>query len=69
VAYADGQLYFRYQNGTMALIQASPQRYQLNGSFRLPSVRAESWPQPVIANGRLYLRDQEVLMCYDIRAK
>ena len=69
VAYADGQLYFRYQNGTMALIQATPQRYQLNGSFRLPSVLAESWPQPVIANGRLYLRDQQVLMCYDIRAK
>jgi outer membrane protein assembly factor BamB len=68
IAYADGQLYFRYQNGIMALVEASPQGYQLNGSFRLPSVRAESWPQPVIANGRLYLRDQEVLMCYDVRA-
>jgi outer membrane protein assembly factor BamB len=67
IAYADGQLYFRYQDGSMALIQATPNGYQLNGSFRLPSVRAESWPQPVIANGRLYLRDQEVLMCYDVR--
>lgn len=67
IAYADGQLYFRYENGVMALIQATPQGYRLNGSFRLPSVRAQSWPQPVIANGRLYLRDQEVLMCYDVR--
>jgi hypothetical protein len=28
-----------------------------------------SWPHPVISNGRLYLRDQDVLMCYDIRAE
>ena len=69
VAYADGNLYFRYQNGIMALIEATPQKYNLKSSFKLPSVRAESWPHPVIAGGKLYLRDQEVLMCFDIKAK
>jgi outer membrane protein assembly factor BamB len=68
VAYADGMLYFRYQDGTMALIEANPKQYHLVSSFKLPSVRAESWPQPVIAGGRLWLRDQEALMCYDLRA-
>jgi outer membrane protein assembly factor BamB len=69
VLYADGHLYFRYQNGIMALIEADPNKYTLKSSFKLASVRAESWPHPVIAGGRLYLRDQEVLMCYDVRAK
>lgn len=67
IAYAEGMLYFRYQDGTMALVEANPKQYQLVSSFKLPSVRAESWPQPVIAGGRLWLRDQEVLMCYDLR--
>jgi len=69
VAFADGHLYFRYQNGIMALIEASPQRYNLKSSFKLASVRSESWPHPVISGKRLYVRDQEVLMCYDIKAK
>jgi hypothetical protein len=51
----------------MALIEATPTRYNLKSSFRLASVRAESWPHPVISGGRMYLRDQEVLMCYEIR--
>ena len=67
VLYADGHLYFRYQNGVMALIEATPRRYHLKSSFKLASVRAESWPHPVIADGRLLLRDQEVLMCYDVK--
>jgi len=67
VLYADGHLYFRYQNGVMALIEATPQRYNLKSSFKLASVRAESWPHPVIAGGKLLVRDQEVLMCYDVR--
>ncbi|HJQ82282.1 MAG TPA: PQQ-binding-like beta-propeller repeat protein [Lacipirellulaceae bacterium] len=69
VLYADGHLYFRYQNAVMALIEATPQEYRLKASFKLPSNLDNSWPHPVIANGRLYLRDQDVLMCYDLRRK
>ncbi len=67
VVYADGHLYFRYQNAIMALIEATPEAYRLKSSFKLPSQLAESWPHPVIAHGRLYLRDQQVLLCYDLR--
>jgi outer membrane protein assembly factor BamB len=69
ISYADGHLYFRYQNGILALIEATPEQYNLKSSFRLPSVRAESWPHPVIADGKLYLRDQEVMMCFNIKAQ
>jgi outer membrane protein assembly factor BamB len=67
IVYADGHLYFRYQDGIMALIEATPEEYRLKSSFKLASVKGQSWPHPVIAGGRLYLRDQNVLMCYDIR--
>ena len=66
IVYADGHLYFRYENGIMALLEATPQEYKLKGSFKLASIKGKSWPHPVIVDGKLYLRDQDVLMCYDI---
>jgi outer membrane protein assembly factor BamB len=69
VTYADGHFYFRYQSGDMALIEATPDKYKLKGTFKIASRIAESWPHPVIAGGRLYLRDQDVLLCYDVRKK
>lgn len=67
VAYADGHIYFRYQDGTIALIEATPKEYRLKGEFKMASHNDASWPQPVIAGGKLYLRDQDELLCYDIR--
>jgi outer membrane protein assembly factor BamB len=68
VAYADGRLYFRYQNGLMMLIEATPDGYREKGSFEIPNVRGPSWSHPVILGGRLYLREQDALYSYDIRA-
>lgn len=67
VAYADGHLYFRYQNGVMMLIEATPEGYREKGSFTIPNVRHPSWSHPVVVNGRLYLREQDTLYVYDIR--
>jgi outer membrane protein assembly factor BamB len=69
VAYADGHFYFRYQDGTMALIEANPHEYKLKGKFKIKTHNGESWPHPVIAGGKLFLRDQNDLLCYDIKAK
>lgn len=69
IAYADGHLYFRYQDGTMALIEATPKEYRLKSSFELPVHNRESWPHPVIAGGMLYIRDQDELVVFDIRQK
>ena len=67
VAYADGNLYFRYQNGTVLLIQATPAGYKEKGSFQIPDVKGPSWPHPVIAGGKLYLREGDTIYCYDVR--
>jgi outer membrane protein assembly factor BamB len=69
IAYADGHLYFRYQDGIMALIEANPKEYKLKGQFKIAVKNGNSWPHPVIAGGKLYLRDQNDLVCYDIHEK
>lgn len=66
IVFVDGHLIFRYQNGTVALIEATPAEYRLKGSFMPEFQERESWAHPVVANGRLYLREQDKLMCYDL---
>jgi outer membrane protein assembly factor BamB len=67
VVYADGHLYFRYQNGVVILIEATPEGYREKGSFTIPNVNNPSWPAPVVVGGRLYLREQDTLYAYDVR--
>jgi outer membrane protein assembly factor BamB len=67
VTYADGHLYFRYQNGVVMLIEATPAAYREKGSFTIPGVDKPSWPHPVVVGGRLYLREQDALYVYDVR--
>ena len=66
VLYADGHLYFRYENGVVAIIEARPDSYVLKTTFEAESTEGKAWPHPVIAAGRLYLRDQTSLMCYEL---
>lgn len=68
VVAADGKLYFRYQDSTMALISTNKAKYELIGQFKLPSHNGESWPHPVIAGGKLFIRDQDELFCFDLSA-
>jgi outer membrane protein assembly factor BamB len=72
---ADGQLYCYGENtGTVVLAEASPTAWKENGRFTIPeksTIRkaggTKFWTHPVVANGRLYLRDQDLLFCYDIK--
>jgi outer membrane protein assembly factor BamB len=70
VALADGRLYYRTENGIVLLIEPTPKQYIERGRFRQPD-RSDrpAWAHPVIANGKLYVRDQDVLFCYDVKAK
>jgi outer membrane protein assembly factor BamB len=68
ITYADGRIYFRYQDGRMILVEATAKEYREHGSFVIPDVEKESWSHPVIADGKLYLREQEHLYCYDVEA-
>ena len=67
VAFADDNLYFRFQNGVMALIGATPSGYEEKGTFEIPGVEQPSWSHPVVVGGKLYLREQDTLYCYDLR--
>jgi len=72
VLYADGNLYFRYEDNTLALIEADPQNYNLISTFKLPKkpgMSGPGWSHLVIVDGRLYVRHSDVLMVYDIKAK
>lgn len=70
VLFADGHIYFRYQNGVMALLEATPKQRVIKSTFQLPDQSGKpSWPHPVIAHGRLYIRDQDELLCFDVRKK
>lgn len=66
VVYADGNLYFRYQSGTVALIEATPVEYRLKSTFDPEHSKEPCWAHPVVAGGRLYLRDQDGLFVYSL---
>ncbi len=68
IAYADSHLIFRYENGVVVLIEATPAGYKEKGTFEIPSGSPLSWPYPAIADGKLFLRDQDRLLVYDIKA-
>jgi outer membrane protein assembly factor BamB len=70
VTAADGRLYFRNEGGPMLLVEANPEKYVEHGRFEQPDKSgASTWPHPVIANGKLYLRDEQLLFCYDVKKK
>ena len=70
LSMADEQLYLYTEDGTMILIEPSREKFIERGRFDHPG-RSDSpaWTHPVIANGKLYLRDQNLLLCYDVQAK
>lgn len=70
IAAADNMIYLRYQNGTMALIKANPREYEFVSAFKLPEPSGKpSWPHPTIANGKLFIRDQDKLHVFDLKSK
>ena len=68
VTAADGHLYFLYENATMTLVKADPSSFQEVGSFKVPGdTDRPSWAHPVIADGKLYLRQGTDIHCYSIK--
>lgn len=69
IALADGRIYYRTEEGTMLLIEPNPKQYVEHGRFEQPDRTGEpAWAHPVIANGKLYVRDQDSLFCYNVKA-
>lgn len=68
VIYADGCLHYRRFDGQMTLAKATPAGFTRLGEFTIPEhSKTLGATMPVIASGRLYLRDDQRLLCYDVR--
>ncbi len=63
------QLYLLSEDGVVGLAEATPEGYREKSRFSIGRGDYPTWTLPVIANGRLYLRDQDTLYCYDVRAE
>jgi outer membrane protein assembly factor BamB len=69
VAFADGNLYLQSENNVVGLAEATPSAYVEKGRFEIPDKGRPSWAHPVISGGRLYVRNQDYVTAYDIKAK
>ena len=68
LTYADGHLYLLGENNTAGLAEATPTGYKEKGRMSIADQGWPSWAHPVVAGGKLYLRNQGVLTCYEIKA-
>lgn len=69
LVFADGNLYCFSENGVVGLVEASPSGYKEKGRFRIAQGNLPTWTHPVVVGGRLYLRDQDTIYAYDVKAK
>ncbi len=75
ILYADGRLYWHLESGEVLLAEATPEAFREKGRFtpadppKRRDSRERAWSHPVLANGRLYIRDLDHLWCYDVRRR
>ena len=67
--FADERLYLFSENGVVGLAEARPTGYREHGRFEITTGRLPTWSHPVVSGGKLFLRDQDTIYAYDVRAK
>jgi outer membrane protein assembly factor BamB len=68
IVAADGHIYIHYADGTMSLAKASPAEFEEVGTFKLPnSGDRPGWSHPVVLDGKLYVREGDAILCYNLR--
>ena len=68
MAVAGGRIYYRTEEGDVVLIEPNREDYLARGRFEQPDrTRQPAWTHPVVANGKLYIRDQDLLLCYNVK--
>ena len=67
VTYADGKLFLLGENQQAGLCEASPTAYKELGRFRIEDQGRPSWAHPVVCGAKLYIRNQGLLSCYDVK--
>lgn len=69
VVFADDRLYLYSEQGVVGLAEATPAGYKEHGRFQFQSGNAPTWSHPIVSNGRLYIRDQDNIYAYDVKAR
>ena len=74
LTYADGKFYIMNEKGLVALVKASSKSHDIISRFNLPVKdpdyrKLPSWAHPVVCDGRLYLRYDDHLFCYDVKGR
>jgi outer membrane protein assembly factor BamB len=69
LTFADDRLYLYSEGGVVGLAEASPTGYREHGRFQLKTGRLPTWSHPIVSGGKLFLRDQDVIYAYDVKAK
>lgn len=69
LVFADDRLYLFSETGVAGLAEATPGGYREHGRFSIRAGSLPTWSHPIVANGRLYLRDQDAIYAYDVRAR
>jgi outer membrane protein assembly factor BamB len=69
IGYADGMLYLLGEKQMVGLAEANPKAYVEKGRFPINDRGWDSWAHPVIVGGKLYIRNQNELTCYDVKGK
>jgi outer membrane protein assembly factor BamB len=75
VHYADGMLYCLDESeGSVFLVEATPDGFNEKGRFSMPEVtklregtKGKVWTHPVVIGGKMYLRDQDLVFCFDVK--
>jgi len=69
LVYADERLYLYSEGGVVGLAEPNPAGYREHGRFQLNTGRLPTWSHPIVSGGKLFLRDQDTVYAYDVRAK
>ena len=69
VMFADGHLYLQGENNLVGLAEATPSGYKEKGRFPIADKGLPSWAHPVVSDGKLYVRNQDTLTVYNIKAQ
>ena len=69
VVFADDRLYLFSETGVVGLAAADPTGYHEHGRFQIKTGSLPTWSHPVVANGKLFIRDQDTIYAYDVKAR
>ena len=69
ITAADGKLFIRYSDGWVVLASATAEQYEELSAFKVPNGTRDTWAHPVVVDGKFFVREREVVYCYDVKAK